>query len=73
MRSFAAVKTVSSMNPEFTSPMEVNVLVIAGKCRLCAVDTLDTSFDIFSTCGLQNKIRKYLQITVSLCGKAATP
>lgn len=44
--------------------MEVNVKVIARKCRLCAVDTLNTSFDIFHTCGLQMKIRKYLQITV---------
>lgn len=44
--------------------MELNVQVIASKCRLCTVDTLHTSFDIFSTWGLQLKIRKYLQITV---------
>lgn len=56
---------ISFINPM----MEVNVLVIAGKCRLCAADTLNTSYDIFSTAGLQNKIRKYLQITVNV----ATP
>lgn len=39
---------------------------IEMKCRLCAVDSQNTTFDIFGTGGLQEKIRKYLQITVKL-------
>lgn len=40
-------------------------LVIENKCRLCAVDLYNNSFDIFNTTGLQENIRKYLQITVN--------